>query len=227
MTTITLATSTESTLTRYEAARSALERAHRVDEVKDIRDKAEALRVYAKQAQDVDMQNWAAEIRIRAERRAGELLKSMPKQHGSRGAGKKVESPRATPLVELGVTKTQSSKWQRLAAVTNAEFEGALRGIMGIGKELTTTAMLGAITPPKANTGDSLDELIKRLSPLLPVGADGEPRLATLLKEAIQANEEAGVDKRRTVIALLREVSTHFAASADALEGRSQVAKVA
>jgi hypothetical protein len=223
----TPATSTETTLTKYEAARSALERAHRVDEVKDIRDKAEALRVYAKQAQDIDMQNWAAEIRIRAERRAGELLKAMPKQHGSRGAGKKVGSPRATPLADLGVTKTQSSKWQRLAAVTNAEFEGALRGIMGVGKELTTTAMLGAITPPKEDTGDSLDELIKKLSSLLPVGADGEPRLATLLKRAIEDNEEADMDKLRTVVALLREVSTHFAVSADALEDRSQVARVA
>jgi hypothetical protein len=223
----TLAASEESALTKYEAARAALERAHRVDEVKDIRDKAEALRVYAKQAQDIDMQNWAAEIRLRAERRAGELLKAMPKQHGSRGTGKKVESPCATPLAELGVTKTQSSKWQKLAGVTSAEFEGALRGIMGVGKELTTAALLSAITPTKENDGDYLDELVKRLSPLLPVGADGEPRMAELLKQAIEDDEELDTHKLQTVIALLREVSTHFAASAAALEGRSQVARVA
>ena len=227
MTITTLATYTESTLTRYEAARSALERAHRVDEVKDIRDKAEALRVYAKQAQDIDMQNWAAEIRLRAERRAGELLKDMPKQHGARGAGKKVESPRATPLSELGITKTQSSNWQRMADVPASEFERTLRGIMGVGKELTTTAMLKAITPPTAKDRDCLEELVKRLSPLLPVGADGEPRMAELLKRAIEADEELDTDKLRLVIALLRDISAHFATSADALEGRSQAAKVA
>lgn len=40
----------------------------------DIRDKAEAARAYARMADDVAMVNMAAEIRIRAERRAGELL---------------------------------------------------------------------------------------------------------------------------------------------------------
>ncbi|MGA7855739.1 MAG: hypothetical protein WCA15_20635, partial [Candidatus Acidiferrales bacterium] len=123
--------------------------------------------------------------------------------------------------------KTQSSKWQKLAGVTSAEFERALRGIMGVGKELTTAALLSAITPTKENDGDYLDELVKRLSPLLPVGADGEPRMAELLKRAIEDNEELDTDKLQTVIALLREVSTHFAASADALAHRSQVAKVA
>ena len=48
-----------------------------MDEAKKIRDKAEAVRTYAKLAGDLDMQNMAAEIRIRAERRAGELLVGM------------------------------------------------------------------------------------------------------------------------------------------------------
>jgi len=54
----------------------ALAAAHRVDEVNSIRDKAEAVRVYAKQEGGFELQNEAAEIRIRAEHRAGDLLAS-------------------------------------------------------------------------------------------------------------------------------------------------------
>jgi len=216
-----------SSLAKYDAARAALEKAHSVDEVKDIRDKAEALRVYAKQAQDIDMQNWAAEIRIRAERRAGELLKDMPKQHGARGAGKKVESPRATPLSELGITKTQSSKWQQMANVPTPEFESKLREIMGVGKELTTTAMMKAITPAKEIEADDVDELLKRLSPLLPIGADGQPRLAELLGRVIAAADEPDEIKLRSIVTMLSEICAHFAASSDALKRRIPVARVA
>ena len=57
----------------------------RIDEVKEIRDKAEALRVYAKQAgESLEMQNNCAEIKIRAERRAGELLQEIDKNRGGR-----------------------------------------------------------------------------------------------------------------------------------------------
>src|SRR5436190_24257726 len=66
-------------LVQYDAARKALQAAHSVDEVRDIKDKAEAVRAYARQAGDTEMQNWAVEIKLRAERRAGELLAEMKK----------------------------------------------------------------------------------------------------------------------------------------------------
>ena len=67
-------------LTHFDRARQELEVAASVDEVKRIRDKAEALRQYAKQSRlSLDMQNRCAEIRIRAERRGGDMLREMEK----------------------------------------------------------------------------------------------------------------------------------------------------
>jgi hypothetical protein len=144
-------------LIRYDAARRALAAAHRVDEVKAIRDKAEAVRVYAKQAGDFELQNQAAEIRIRAERRAGQLLLEMEKNPGTRGEGrprkdgtKSRQSSRATAyppkLEDIGVSKDQSSKWQRLALlVDEGKFERALVQAREKTGELTNAALLREI----------------------------------------------------------------------------------
>ncbi len=67
-------------------------------------------------------------IKIRAERRCGELLRDMQKQHGARD-GKQTELRDVTPLpptlAELGIAKIQSSRWQKLAAVPDAQLERA------------------------------------------------------------------------------------------------------
>jgi hypothetical protein len=119
-------------LTKYTAAKRALAEAHSVDEVKVIRDKAAAMRMYAMQAKDRVLIDQATEIRLRAERRAGELLKEMEKNKGSRGAGRPrkgghTEQPPkedlAPKLSDLNINKSQSSRWQKLAAMPEEDFE--------------------------------------------------------------------------------------------------------
>jgi N6-adenosine-specific RNA methylase IME4 len=118
-------------LIRYDAARRALAEAQRVDEVKAIRDKAVAVQAYARQAKDTTLIEHATDIRLRAERRAGELLAEMAKRKerhaGKAPKGSRVATPMPQPkLSDLGVSKTQSSRWQALASIPQEKFESVV-----------------------------------------------------------------------------------------------------
>lgn len=121
----------EASLVRYDAMCQAIAEAHRVDEVKDLRDKAMALEAYARQAKNLDAERKACEIRLRAERRAGELLRDMAEtgQRASRQENPGSISPDVIcppTLSDLGISLNQSSKWQKLASVPRGQFEAAL-----------------------------------------------------------------------------------------------------
>ena len=130
-------------LARIGEATRALAAAKTLDDVLKIRDQAEALRVYIKAASDsLDAANAAAAIKLRAERKAGEMLAGMEKQAGSRGVGKKVESHDVTPLSDLGIDKMQSSRWQREAAVAEETFEEYLASCEADRREVTQAGLL-------------------------------------------------------------------------------------
>lgn len=69
----------ETFLAKYDAACRAVAAAKSVEEVRKIRNEAEAFRAFAKQAKDRTLELDAAEIRIRAERRLGEIISAQKK----------------------------------------------------------------------------------------------------------------------------------------------------
>ncbi len=100
-------------LTQYDVARVALAECRTLDEVKEFSDKTDAMRHYARQAKDPDMEIWLAEIRIRALRRLGELTKQLEKGAGNRftGAGK---STKAKILHDADVTPQDATRAEKI-----------------------------------------------------------------------------------------------------------------
>ena len=116
----------------FDRARAALAELRSIDEVKSVRDKAVAMAEYARQAKDSSLIDYATEIRARAERRCGEILREMSAR-GERHKGhgdQKTESQRAIPkLADIGVTASQSSRWQQLAELDEAAFESKVAAL--------------------------------------------------------------------------------------------------
>ena len=134
-----------STLVAINEARLQLQSVNTLDDVLAIRDKAEALRVYAKAALDsLETANAAAEIKLRAERRAGEMLSVMEKRDGGDAmkARSHVDTELPPSLAELGIDKNKSSRWQREAAVDDDTFEQYLLMCREDGREVTQSGLL-------------------------------------------------------------------------------------
>ena len=130
---------TESRLVHFSKARQELALATTIDEVKDIRDKAEALRCYAKQAgESLEMQNQCSEIKIRAERKAGEILKEREPHPPGPEKDKSHNATYPETLKELGIERDQSSRWQSIAAIPEEKFEQRIEEIKHGKEELTS-----------------------------------------------------------------------------------------
>ena len=110
-------------LVRFDAMKAAVAACYDVDEITEIRNKAVALEAYFRVAKDPQPERQACEVRIRAERKAGQLLREMEKAKAPPGPGRGNKTPsddtrpfsETKTLKDLGISYDQSSKWQQLA----------------------------------------------------------------------------------------------------------------
>lgn len=102
----------------------------RVDEVKDIRDKAEAMAAYARQAKDTELIQFATEIKVRAERKCGELLAKVDRTPGLRtdSTSSKPETRYQQALNQNEIHPATADRYQQLAAMPDDHFETAVKG---------------------------------------------------------------------------------------------------
>src|SRR5215813_2777141 len=142
----------------YDRMVLAINECHQTDEVKNIRDQALALETYARQAKNLDAELKAIEIRIRAERKAGELLKEAEKGKGGRNSAQAAPSLFAQAKEQAKISDDQAKRWQKLAEIPKDEFEQALKdpetkpSTSGLIKETKPSGLfkpISDIAPPK------------------------------------------------------------------------------
>ncbi len=126
---------------KLSAARLMLSKAKSMDDILRIRDIAEAARTYAQVARlGLQTQNEAAEVKLRAERMAGQVLAVMEKNQGGRPSEtpSTMEGVFAPPLADLGIGYTQAHRWQQVASLAETTFEEYIAQTRDSDKELTS-----------------------------------------------------------------------------------------
>ena len=130
-----------SNLILWDKMKQAVVECHSIDEISNIRNQAEAYRYALRQAKESpEVIKKAEEIKLRAERRAGEILNETPKAKG----GGDVRNHQSQPvtgditLADMGITKNQSSKWQKIASIPEDKFENYIE----VQNELSTAGVL-------------------------------------------------------------------------------------
>jgi N6-adenosine-specific RNA methylase IME4 len=148
-------------LMRLDAARRALAEARTIEDVKDLRDKAAAMLHYVKQRDySFEAQQDAAEIKIRAERKLGELLAQEGERRGGRSKLHDVISKRGgSKSLPEGIKPVQSHRYQKVASVEPADFERHVAETREQGGELTT---IGVMRLAKESERHRVQEKIKR-----------------------------------------------------------------
>lgn len=102
------------------------------------------LRTYKKQSgESLEMQNDCAEIKIRAERRGGKLLRDMSKHPpGPKSKDRFHDETELPPkLKDIGIDKNESHRWQKVASVPEDLFEWHVTQTKAAGQELTTASV--------------------------------------------------------------------------------------
>lgn len=128
----------------------ALVKEANLSQAKEIISEAEALRVYAEQAnKGLEIQNQCAEIKLRAERRVGELLLKMER------ATPQTANPTGLPmsnvghgseygeaLYELKTTRQDAHRWQIESSVPEEVFERYITQTKAKSEEITSKGVL-------------------------------------------------------------------------------------
>jgi hypothetical protein len=171
----------EHRLLNIEAASQLLAEANTIEEVTEIRNYAEAVRLVARQAKaGLQVQNQAAEIKLRAERRAGEMLASIKRAKNQHDAHHSDDKQTYSQIVKEHIGHGQiAHNWQRIAAIPERDFEQHIQTTKDNQEELTTA---GTVRVAKAKDAqENAQQHNNRMTNIMPSEWDRSPAAKTLL----------------------------------------------
>ncbi|ATQ78300.1 hypothetical protein CR152_30155 [Massilia violaceinigra] len=178
-----------SALIKYDQARQALAACRNVDDIKDIRDKSEAMRLYAKQANDTELEQWAAEIKLRAQRAIGEISAGIAKQSGGFGIVPSGGKHKAEVLADAGISTSTANRYEKLATIPLADVEALIAKHKDAGKPVSAKAVLATLAKPAPAPTTAAAAPAK--SPEPPALNEDAPDFSTLAAGAHQVSEFA------------------------------------
>ena len=162
---------TDRVLANITQADRLLAEAQTVGDAIGVADIAESARIFAKRANmALPLINKATEIKLRAERKAGDLLRSMDKAKNRFSSG--------DSLASLGITGKQSSRWQRTAVVPEEKFTAYVEHANETRREITTSGLLKLANAEAPKNGAKT--------------AHGETGICTDLSELTKSGEKFG-----------------------------------
>ena len=131
----------------YEQARALIERLAATTsfiEVKKVADFAAALERYARLAKDDQLEAWVAEIRIRAQRRFGEMSLVLQKSSGCNlpNVGPRDHPGKREILKAAGISKAAANRCEQVARVEKHVFEAHVGASRASGQPITASAVV-------------------------------------------------------------------------------------
>lgn len=134
----------QNALALVSQASRMLDAANTIEEIIPLINLAETARQWAKRVKaGLESQNRAAEFKLRAERKAGQVLRMMDKAEGQLLRGNTMLPREDIPTyAELGIEKMQASRWQYIYDLPAVEFDAYIKGVLDSEEELTSAHVL-------------------------------------------------------------------------------------
>lgn len=143
-----------SELIKYEEARRALAECASIDEVKDIQDKSEAMRLYAKMSENTELEVYASTIKLRAQIRLGEIIATIEKQPVIQNLQRPTGGSlgKKDVLADSGISKSSAQRYETAARVPEEVVEKYIKDSVESSKPVSLRDVVAHINPPKQKT---------------------------------------------------------------------------